>query len=269
MAKLNRPTLRRPSAKKTETAPAPVSEQAAAVSSGPSPLRAEVLESAEGFNSRASFEKFSAHETHGKLATEMNAKVGALETALKTDTGYQTLNAKQTEALSTLDGLATSEKGVWKAKEGTTAKQLEEAEKGLRDAKANVATYLKGDKVGDLQATKELKEAHTAAQKSVADVGSVMNGWTGKMRVHGMGNAAKHSWSQVKDGINVFGEAKGPRGVAFARVGSVAAGGGMLVDAFARGKTRDGEDRGFVGRLTEGLAGVGLAGAGVFAGKAL
>ncbi len=87
--------------------------------------------------------------------------------------------------------------------------------------------------------------------------------------VKGLGGAAKQSFGEMKDGINVFSEAsKGKRLIAFGRVGAVGAGNAMAFDGLLRSKDADGNARSGLLRVGEVLLGTGSAAAGVFAGRA-
>ena len=80
--------------------------------------------------------------------------------------------------------------------------------------------------------------------------------------------AAKQSFKEIGDGINVFSESsKGHRGLAFKRVGAIGAGAVIAAGAL-RGKDAEGNDRSGLVRVGQAVLGGGLVAGGLLAGRA-
>ena len=123
-------------------------------------------------------------------------------------------------------------------------------------------------------------ESMPLSAKPAADVAAVGTKWTdhvtGRVKNHILLNdsskiealkgAAKQTLGEVKHGLTLGNGAKlGERGIAFARVGGVVAGGSIALGAF-KSKNADGTDRGALHRLGDLVLGTGIAAGSVLAG---
>lgn len=249
----------------------------------------QLLEDLKNLQARSTFGAFESRFKDQAAAAKTD--VEKLRQAIAGHTSSSTLQIvtshyqKQvSEAAEKLKSLGEWRDGKWFAKTGVSKSTFDDALKVYGEVNTEFTDFLTGAKkyalnfngqTIEVEVSKELKNAFTDAQRSVGEAKGIMDGMFGRLRVNGISGegikaTAKHNFDRTKFWTKEFWKegTHGTRGVAFARVGGVAAGAAMTVDALLRGKDSAGEDRSWVVRVGEGAAGLGLGAAAVLAGKA-
>ena len=224
-------------------------------------------------------ENLGDRETIHLFADKFKSEAGAVKSATKAfedlceaqtgpiKTAIDQLDEVAKQALDKLKGVATKTSKGWIANKDVDAKIFEEARGAFKTSSDAVHKFLSGETghmvdAVEVKAPEALSKAHGELTKATEAAAKIMNGWFGKARVEGWGQALKHN-------LNVFDKAtREGRGLQMGgRVGGVAVGATMFGDALLRSKS-DGEARGTFTRILEGATGLAMAGGSAFGGAA-
>ena len=147
-------------------------------------------------------------------------------------------------------------------KYGQAKGAFDAAERDLKAFLSGSKKFKSGDK--EYAASAELQNAYKDAEKHAKGVGKLLNGWFSDLKIWGPESTLQRNLNFMDEEL-----VANRKPQVFGRVGGVAAGGAMVVDAMFRRNAMDTDDkRGNFERIAELAAGLGIAGASAFAGAA-
>lgn len=161
------------------------------------------------------------------------------------------LSVRMKSAEEALLQVADVTRDGYKIKPGVEKQVFDDAVKLNNTTCTEFANFLKGAENAGVKVTDALKTAFTEAEKATAKVVNTINGkFTGALQSQGVKAAFNQNFDSIK---NAFGKdvTMGQRGVGFAKVGGVGVAVVGMGDAIFRSKTKEGEDRSALVRLSE------------------
>ena len=212
---------------------------------------------------RASYPRYT--EKNLETAFALDRSHEAFHTALKgfmnetTPAGEAVKAAyeKVTQSRAVLEDVATFQNESWIPKKDVASEAFKKAHEDYKAADEKISKFLTGEeKLGEAEVTPALKELFAKAKEATRVVRNTMEGMFGSVKVDGFKETLSHNANTLK-----IWSKEAPKTakstIAFRSVGLVTAG-AAITDAVLRGKDKQGEDRGFVARGAELLAGVGV-----------
>ena len=214
------------------------------------------LDIVESVKNRASYPAFET-----KFSEQAKALQDAFQEFLKQRGPYTAVRTIGGELQEHYEGAIKTLENVKKLSKPDPA-ALKSAQEMLNNTSAALHDFYSGAEVNGVKVSEELKTAYGKLGEAAEGAAKIMNGWFGKARVEGWGQALKHN-------LNVFDKAtREGRGLQMGCRGAGAlVGATMFGDALARSKS-DGEARNLGLRVIEGLVGASLVAGSAFAGAA-